>query len=550
MAGGSEERSLQETPTWAVAVVCFIIVAVSIIIELLIHHLGSWLKKKRKQALYEALEKIKAELMLLGFISLILTVTQEPISKICIPKNAGNSWHPCAKEKEKNDPCRTKNPDKMQLISAKGLHELHIFIFMLAAFHVLCSITTLSLGALKMRQWKAWEEESRTPDNDMIERFRLAKDTSFGRRHLHFWSKFPILLWIVCFFRQFFKSVTRVDYQALRHGFVMAHLAPSNNASFNFQKYINRCLEEDFKVVIGISPVIWLFAVLFLLSNTHGWYSYFWLPTIPLMIILLVGTKLQVIITKMGLRIKERGDIIQGTPVVEPGDYLFWFNRPRLLLYVIQFVLFQNAFQLAFFFFSWYKYGLPSCFHKRPVDIAVRLSMGIIVQVLCSYVTLPLYALVTQMGTTMKPVIFDDHVSSALKSWHHTARMHVKEGKKSETTTPFSSRPATPLHGTSPVHLLQGYKNSSLDNSLQASQRSTNFDNEMWGHEGFPSSMHNSDDDDGSNAIIVETYHGDHADQEMQQPSNLQISPSQLSRRNQHEIDISPSDFTFSDARN
>jgi hypothetical protein len=60
-----------------------------------------------------------------------------------------------------------------------------------------------------------------------------------------------------------------------------------------------------------------------------------------LQIILLVGTKLQVIITKMGLRIQERGEIVKGTPLVQPGDDLFWFNRPRLILYLIHFVLFQ-----------------------------------------------------------------------------------------------------------------------------------------------------------------------------------------------------------------
>lgn len=55
----------------------------------------------------------------------------------------------------------------------------------------------------------------------------------------------------------------------------------------------------------------------------------------------MVGTKLQVIITKMGLRIQERGGVVKGTPVVQPGDDLFWFNKPRLLLYLINFVLFQ-----------------------------------------------------------------------------------------------------------------------------------------------------------------------------------------------------------------
>ena len=36
-----EERSLTETPTWAVAVVCFVLLAVSILIEHIIHLIGS-----------------------------------------------------------------------------------------------------------------------------------------------------------------------------------------------------------------------------------------------------------------------------------------------------------------------------------------------------------------------------------------------------------------------------------------------------------------------------------------------------------------------------
>ncbi|GFZ17924.1 seven transmembrane MLO family protein [Actinidia rufa] len=100
MAGGGGGRSLEVTPTWAVAVVCFVLVAVSIVIEHIIHLIGQWLKRKHKRALYEALEKIKSELMLLGFISLLLTVGQGPISDICISKSVGATWHPCSKSKE------------------------------------------------------------------------------------------------------------------------------------------------------------------------------------------------------------------------------------------------------------------------------------------------------------------------------------------------------------------------------------------------------------------------------------------------------------------
>lgn len=82
-----------------------------------------------------------------------------------------------------------------------------------------------------MGAWKAWERETQTTEYQYThgrsnfffllvcvlktfkeepshrngyaviadpERFRFARDTSFGRRHLSFWSGSPILLWMVC----------------------------------------------------------------------------------------------------------------------------------------------------------------------------------------------------------------------------------------------------------------------------------------------------------------------------------------------------------------
>ncbi|KAH7690824.1 mlo protein [Dioscorea alata] len=464
--GGAGSRSLEETPTWAVAVVCFVLVVISIIIEHALHLLGKLLTKHNKRALYEALEKVKSELMLLGFISLLLTVGQGVISKICVPKS-----------------------NKVPLISTDGIHQLHIFIFVLAITHVLYCITTMALGRLKMRRWKVWEEETKSAEyqfSNNPDRFRFARETSFGRRHLSFWSTNPILIWIVCFFRQFIRSVFKVDYMTLRHGFIMAHLAPHSSTKFDFQKYIKRSLENDFKVVVGISPTIWFSAVVFLLFNTHGWNSYLWMPFIPLVIILLVGTKLQVIITKMALQIMERGDVVKGMPVVQPADDLFWFNRPHLLLYLIHFVLFQNAFQIAFFAWSWYEFGYPSCFHKRVEDMIIRISMGILIQVLCSYVTLPLYALVTQMGSKMKATIFTERVAVALRKWHQTAKKHLKENQRSGSNTPMStSRPITPSYGSSPMHLLRYYR-SEVD-STQASPMRHNGDDNHFDIERSPS---------------------------------------------------------------
>ncbi|XP_024023473.1 MLO-like protein 2 [Morus notabilis] len=567
-----EERTLEETPTWAVAVVCFVLVVISIFIEHIIHLIGSWLQKKHKRALYEALEMIKAELMLLGFISLLLTVGQDSISRICISKSVAETWHPCEKNKNSDKgnsgkngrrlldflesdqfsdhrrSLATKGYDKcaekgqVAFVSAYGIHQLHIFIFVLAVFHVLYCIITLAFGRIKMRKWKVWEDETKRIEylyNNDPERFRFTRDTSFGRRHLNFWSQSSVSLWIVCFFRQFFGSVTKVDYLTLRHGFIMAHLAPESETKFDFQKYISRSLEEDFKVVVGINPIMWFFAILFLLSNTYGIYSYVWLPFLPLIIILMVGAKLQVIITKMGLRIQERGDIVKGAPLVQPGDDLFWFGRPGFMLFLIHFVLFQNAFQLAFFAWSTYEFKIKSCFHSRSEDIAIRLSMGIIIQILCSYVTLPLYALVTQMGSNMRPTIFHDRVATALKKWHHSAKKNKKHNRHSEGNSPFSSRPATPTYGMSPVHLLHNYRSSTAPNSMHTSPRGSNVEINYYDPESSPSPNNgpaNANDNTQGNIAKFANVISEEGKQS-QEPSS--------SQQHQHEVQISLSEFSF-----
>ncbi|XP_018450775.1 MLO-like protein 2 [Raphanus sativus] len=504
MAGKEYEKTLEETSTWAVAVVCFVLIVISLVIEHLIHKFGTWLKKKHKGNLYEALEKVKAELMLLGFISLLLTVAQTPISSFCIPKSVASSMRPCSaaeiakKEAEmaKKEADKQKSTGKLLLelaesyiprrslatkgynecpkgkvpfVSAYGIHQLHIFIFVLALVHVIYCIVTYALGKTKMRKWEKWEDETKTIEyqysNDP-ERFRFARDTTFGRRHLNAWSKTSVTLWTVCFFRQFFGSVTKVDYLTLRHGFITARFAPGSGSEkmpYDFCNYIQRSLEKDFKTVVEISPVIWFVTVLFLLTNLDGLHSYLWLPFIPLIVVLIVGTKLQVIITKLGLRIQDKGDVVRGAPLVQPGDDLFWFDQPGYILFLIHLVLFTNAFQLAFFAWSSYEFGLSNCFHKKPQDIAIRIVLGLVVQILCSYVTLPLYALVTQMGTKMKPTVFNGRVSKMLKKWHHKAQEETQHGRRSESNTPHPSCPTTPTHGSSPIHLLHNFNHRSVE---------------------------------------------------------------------------------------
>ncbi|KAJ6990536.1 MLO-like protein 8 [Populus alba x Populus x berolinensis] len=361
-------RKLDQTPTWAVASVCAVIIIISILLEKILHKVGTWFTEKHKQALFEALEKVKAELMILGFISLLLTFGQNHIAKICVPQDVVGTMLPCKKERVTDKSSSTKGEEEPgrrllwfdrrflagaksaakckdgyeQLISVDGLHQLHILIFFLACFHVLFSVITMTLGRLKTRAWKRWELETLSHDYEFSNdpsRFRLTHETSFVRSHTSFWTRIPFFFYVGCFIRQFFISVSRSDYLTLRNGFITVHLAPGSK--FNFQKYIKRSLEDDFKLVVGVSPVLWASFVIFLLLNVYELQALFWASIIPVIIILAVGTKLQAILTMMALEITDRHAVVQGMPLVQGSDKYFWFGRPQLLIHLIHFALFQ-----------------------------------------------------------------------------------------------------------------------------------------------------------------------------------------------------------------
>ena len=96
--------------------------------------------------------------------------------------------------------------------------------------------------------------------------------------------------------------------------------------------------------------MLWGFVVAFMLFNVDGSNLYFWIAILPVALVLLVGAKLQhiiAILTSEGAKLTAFG------PRIKPRDDLFWFKKPKFLLWLIHFVLFQNAFELASFFWFW-----------------------------------------------------------------------------------------------------------------------------------------------------------------------------------------------------
>ncbi|XP_017435279.1 MLO-like protein 13 isoform X2 [Vigna angularis] len=372
-------HSLEYTPTWIVAVVCCIIVFISLCVERALHKLGNYLKRKGQNALYEVLTKLEEELMLLGFISLLLTVFQGLISDICISPNLATQMLPC------------KRPHR----SSEGSAHYQIYYdAIINRRRLLSSGSGSDHCTHKMREWKVWEDHYRD-HSEAIDKHEFFKEKSRG-----YWRKAAVISWLISFFKQFHGSVTKYDYYALRYGFVKKH--HSNNPNYNFHNYMLRTLEVDFKRVVGISWYLWVFVVLFLLLNIEGWHTYFWLAFLPLILLLLVGAKLEHIIARLyqdSIDMLGRDD----DKSVKPSDEYFWFTSPLLVLHLLHFILFQNSFEIAFFFWIWCTYGFDSCIMEKVTYVIPRLIMGVIVQVLCSYSTLPLYTIVTQMGSESKP---------------------------------------------------------------------------------------------------------------------------------------------------
>ncbi|XP_071933420.1 MLO-like protein 13 [Coffea arabica] len=397
MAAG-EPRSLEYTPTWVVTVVCFIIVLISLGAERGLRRLGKFFKHEKQESLFEALQEVKGELMLLGFISLLLTVFQGPISRICIPPHAANIMLPCKLKTE---------------ASSGGSEHLDI------AKHgrrLLAEDVSLETCARQIKQWKPWEDSIRSELQKPHDRaYEIFVHRIFEERAGRHWEKSTVVSWMVSFFRQFLGSVTKSDYIVLREGFIRAHCPSVPN--FDFHTYMLRTLEHDFKKIVGISWYLWVFAMIFLLINLAGWHSYFWLSFLPLVLLLLVGAKLEHIITELAQEVAEKRNGEAEAPPVKPSDELFWFHSPTLFLYLIHFILFQNSFGIAFLFWVWATYGLKSCIMEKLGFIIPRLAIGILVQILCSYSTLPLYVLVTQMGSKFKQGLFDDYINSIISNW-------------------------------------------------------------------------------------------------------------------------------------
>ncbi|KAI4997525.1 hypothetical protein ZWY2020_052867 [Hordeum vulgare] len=416
-----EGRSLAETPTWSVATVTTLMVATCFLIERSLSRLAKWLRKTKRKAMLAALEKIREELMLLGVISLLLSQTARWISEICVPSTLFTSKFYMCTEKDFDDLDQhgehTANNTHIArilvggqsmhvcdeghepFVSYEGLEQLHRFLFILGFTHVLYSFVTVVLSMIKIYSWRKWETQACTLSREQLQPRRkvMRRQSTFVFHHAsHPWSKSKILLWMLCFLRQFKGSIKKSDYMALRLGFITYHKLPH---SYDFHKYMMQT---------------WKMITMEVLVS--GLNIYFWLSFAPVILVLLVGTELQHVIAQLALEVVEATATNVGTQL-KLRDDLFWFGKPRVLWWLIQFISFQNAFEMATFLWSLWELSANSCFMKNQYMVVIRLASGLLVQVWCSYSTLPLNVIISQMGSKFKKSLVSESVRDSLHSW-------------------------------------------------------------------------------------------------------------------------------------
>lgn len=436
-------RSLVETPTYSVATVITVLVFVCFLFQRSIYRFGKWLEKTRRKALFVSLEKIKEELMLLGLISLLLAQCARSISEICVNSSLFSSkFYLCSEEDygitqkvlfENPSPFLNEShiPPKRittqishqcgegrePFVSLEGLEQLHRFLFVLGITHVLYSCLTVGLAMSKIYSWRKWENQTNLVADGNLQAKKnkvMRRQSTFVFHHTsHPWSRSRVLIWMLCFFRQFKSSIKKSDYLALRLGFITKHKLP---ISYDFHKYMVRSMEDEFHGILGISWPLWGYAIICIFINIHGLNIYFWLSFIPAILVMLVGTKLQHVVSTLALEIGEQTGPSIGNQV-KPRDGLFWFGKPDISLRLIQFIIFQNAFEMATFIWSLWGFKKRSCFMKNHVMIIARLASGVLVQIWCSYSTVPLNVIITQMGSRFRKALVAESVRDSLHSW-------------------------------------------------------------------------------------------------------------------------------------
>ncbi|XP_008448546.2 MLO-like protein 4 isoform X5 [Cucumis melo] len=398
---GEEGRSLAITPTWAFATVVTLMVSLGFFFQGTLKRTKKWLNRTKRKSLLAALEKIKEELMLFGLLSLLMGHWIVFVARICVKSSVLSSrFYPCALETDlkrvrhifiatqslngsvprehNNDGIREYCPEgRESFASYESLEQLHRLIFVLGVTHVSYSFIAVALAMIKIYGWRTWENEAKA--------------------------------------------------LAIRNTQEESAQAPSTGP--NIRRLSTFVFHHTSHPWSQHRVLVWLCATLDICHCLH-------LPQLPWKQHLHLGFLSPCNLVKLAVEVVDSSP--RGYYCFNLRDELFWFGKPKLLLWLIQFISFQNAFEMATFIWSLWEIKEPSCFMDNETHVGIRLAFGVITQFWCSFITFPLYVIVTQMGSKVKKSLVSENVRNSLHQW-----------KRRVKARPSSSSTVTVLGATS-----------------------------------------------------------------------------------------------------
>ncbi|KAH7575777.1 hypothetical protein JRO89_XS02G0217400 [Xanthoceras sorbifolium] len=433
-------RSLAETPTYSVASVVTVLVFVCFFVQRAIYRFGKWLKKTKRKALFASLEKIKEgirmeirichfgfvsvifalELMLLGLISLLLAQWARGISEICVNSSLLSSKFYICSEKdyginknslsensssflnESDIPPKGINFDtshqcgegREPFVSLEGLEQLHRFLFVLGITHVLYSCVAVGLSMSKIYSWRKWENQARLADIE-LQALMLLKNASKENQSDATTDHVRIP-----------SHVSSLEQESGSHMDDMRHEDES--------RLLLEVHNQKAREVLGSG-----------------------------ILVMLVGTKLEHVVSSLALEIMEQTGQPIGTQV-KPRDDLFWFRKPEILM----------PLRWQHFYGHW-----------------------VLVQFWCSYSTVPLNVIVTQMGSRFKKTLVSESVRESLHSWCKRVKERSKHDSSlhSHTTRSVCSLDTTTIDERDEITVASGTlsRSSSMESLNQVTITST-----------------------------------------------------------------------------
>ncbi|KAF6148110.1 hypothetical protein GIB67_024001 [Kingdonia uniflora] len=170
-----------------------------------------------------------------------------------------------------------------------------------------------------------------------------------------------------------------------------------------------------FLFVLGITHVLYSCVAIGLamikIYSWRKWESQFRMVPEDNLQVMLVGTKLQHVVSLLALEIGEPNGPFASNQV-KPRDGLFWFRKPEILLWLIQFISFQNSFEMATFVWSLWGLKQRSCFMKNHAMISIRLTAGYV-----SSLNILKTILLKVMGSRCKKALIAESVRDSLHNW-------------------------------------------------------------------------------------------------------------------------------------